>query len=54
MANGLAIEVYNANGEPQTIGFASDIPDLSALPSGQYTICFYGENDIFVSGLKKD
>ena len=32
------IEVYNLKGEQQEIQYSANTPDLSALPSGQYTI----------------
>lgn len=51
--NHLEIEVFNANGEPQDVRF-SDVPDLSGLPSGEYTIRFQQGNDTYTERITKE
>ncbi len=47
------IEVFNSNGEPQTVHY-SDVPDLSDLPSGEYTIRFQMGNDTYTERFVKE
>jgi len=47
------IEVFNANGELQTVRY-SDAPDLSGLPSGEYTIRFQQGNDTYTERFVKE
>jgi hypothetical protein len=46
------IEVFNANGELQAVRY-SDVPDLSELPSGEYTIRFQQGNDTYTERFIK-
>jgi hypothetical protein len=53
-SNELQIEVYNAHGEPQEIGFSENTPDLSNLSAGAYTICFRQGDDTYTEGFTKE
>lgn len=48
------IEVFNAYGEQQEIGFSENTPDLSNLPNGSYTIRFRQGDDTYTDGLTKE
>lgn len=48
------IEVFNASGEQQEIGFAGNAPDLSSLSAGSYTICFRQGEDTYTEGFTKE
>ena len=47
------IEVFNSNGEAQSVRF-SDVPDISDLPAGEYTICFQLGEDTYTERFVKD
>lgn len=47
------IEVYNAHGQRQEISFSENMPDLSELPSGIYTIRFRQGDDTYTERVVK-
>lgn len=48
------IEIYNADGQQQSVRFSDNTPDLSQLPSGHYVICFRQGNDTYTDDLIKE
>lgn len=48
------IEVFNSNGEPQAVSYSPGVPDISNLPSGEYTIRFQQGNDTYTEHFVKE